>query len=85
MLVGRIALEISDTLVKSEQDSVGSERSIQYRWIRRTGESFVRDRVGILAEIAKVRHQFDRQVLVKLELHVARIGTRRSSRANSAA
>jgi hypothetical protein len=33
----------------------------------------------------KIRHQFNREVLVKLELHMALIGTRRSSCANSAA
>jgi hypothetical protein len=38
-----------------------------------------------VAQAAKIRHQFDREVLVKLKLHIARIGTRRSSCANSAA
>jgi hypothetical protein len=38
-----------------------------------------------VAKAAKIHHKFNRQVFVKLELHIARIGTRRSSCANSAA
>jgi hypothetical protein len=38
-----------------------------------------------VAQASKIRHQFNREVLVKFELHIARIGTRRSSCANSAA
>jgi len=46
---------------------------------------FFADRVGIVAQAPKIRHQFHREVLVKLDLHNARIGTSRSSCANSAA
>jgi hypothetical protein len=38
-----------------------------------------------VAQAAKIRSQFNREVLVKLELHIARIGTRRSPCANSGA
>jgi hypothetical protein len=38
-----------------------------------------------VAQDTKVPHQFNREILVKLELHIVRIGTRRSSCANSAA
>jgi len=85
MLRNRVALEISDTLVKREQDPISGKGGIHNRWICRTAKSFAGDRVGIVAEAAKIRHQFHREVLVKLELHLARIGTRRSSCANSAA
>jgi hypothetical protein len=85
MLMNRVALEISDTLVEREQDMIGSEGGIQNCWVRRTAKCFVGDRVGFVAQPAKIRHQFHREVLVKLELHIVRIGTRRSSCANSAA
>src|SRR5450759_1332294 len=85
MLVNRVALEIGDTLVEREQNPIGSKGGIHYCWVCRTAKSFFADRVGIVAQTAKIRHQFHREVLVKLELHNARIGTRRSSCANSAA
>ncbi len=85
MLVNRVALEIGDTLVEREQDPIGGERGIHYRRVRRTAKSFFGDRIGIVAQAAKIRHQFEREVLVEFELHRARIGTRRSSCANSAA
>ncbi len=56
-----------------------------YGWVCRTAKSFVHDRVGVVAQGPKIRHEVNREVLVKLELHIARIGTRRSSCASSAA
>jgi len=85
MLVSRVALEIGDTLVEREQDPIGGKGGIHNCRVCRTAKSFARDCVGIVAQAAKIRHQFNREVLVKLELHIARIGTRRSSCANSAA
>ena len=85
MLMNRVAPDICDTLVEREQDPIGGKGGIQNRWVCRTAESFVGDRVGIVAKAAKIHHKFNRQVFVKLELHIARIGTRRSSCANSAA
>ena len=85
MLVNRVALEIGDTLVEREQDPIGSKGGIHNCWVCRTAKSIVGDRVGIVSQAAKVRHQFNREVLVKLEVHIARIGTRRSWCANSAA
>ena len=85
MLVSRVALEIGDTLVEREQDPIGSKGRIHNCWVCRAAKAFVGDRVGIVAQAPKIRHQFNREVLVKLELHIARIGTRRSSCANSAA
>jgi hypothetical protein len=38
-----------------------------------------------VTQTPKIRHQFNREVLVKLEFHIALIGTRRSSCAYSAA
>jgi hypothetical protein len=38
-----------------------------------------------VAQAAKIVSEFNREVLVELDLHIARIGTRRSSCANSAA
>ena len=71
--------------LSSEQDPIGSKGSIHNCWICRAAKSFVGDRVGIMAQVSKIRHQFNGEVLVKLEPHIARIGTRRSSCANSAA
>jgi hypothetical protein len=85
MFMDRLALEIGDTLVEREQDPIGNKGGIHNCWVCRTAKSFVGDRVGIVAQAATIRHQFHREVLVKLELHIARIGTRRSSCANSAA
>ena len=85
MLVNRVALEIGDTLVECQQDPIGGESGIHYRRVRRAAKPFAGDRIGIVAQAAKIRHQFDREVFVKFELHRARIGTRRSSCANSAA
>jgi hypothetical protein len=85
MLVNGVALEIGDTLVQREQDPIGSQGGIYNCRVCRTAKSFVGDRVGIVAQAAKIRHQFNREVLVKLELHSSRIGTRCSSCANSAA
>ena len=85
MLMNRVALEIGDTLVEREQDPIGGKGGIHYCWVCRTAKSFAGDRVGIVAQAAKIRHQFHREVLVKVELPIARIGTRRSSCANSAA
>ena len=85
MLMNRVALEIGDTLVEREQDPIGSNGGIDNCRVCRTAKSFAGGRVGIMAQSAKIRHQFNREVLVKLELHLARIGTRRSSCANSAA
>src|ERR1035437_3744008 len=84
MLVNRVALEIGDTLVEREQDPTGGKGGIHYCWVCRTAQSFAGDRVGIVAEAGKIRHQFHGEVLVKLELYIARIGTSRSSCANSA-
>jgi hypothetical protein len=85
LLVNRVALEIGDTLVEREQDPVGSKGGIHDCRVCRSAKSFVGHRVGIVAQATKIRRQFHREVLVKLELHIARIGTRRSSCANSAA
>jgi hypothetical protein len=85
MLMNRVALEISDALVKCEQDPISGKGGIHNGRVCRAAKSFVGDPVGIVAEAAKIRHQFHREVFVKLELHIARIGTRRSSCANSAA
>jgi hypothetical protein len=73
MLRNRVALEISETLVKREQDPIGGQSGIHNCWICRTAKSFAGDRVGMVTEAAKIRHQFHRKVLVKLELHIARI------------
>ena len=62
-----------------------AESGIHHCRIRRATKPFAGNRVGIVAQAAKIRHQFNREVFVKLELHIARIGTRRSSCANSAA
>jgi hypothetical protein len=85
MLVNRIALEIGDTLVEREQDPIGRKGGIHNCWVRRTAKSFAGDGVGIVAQAAKIVSEFNREVLVELDLHIARIGTRRSSCANSAA
>ena len=85
MSMNRVALEISYTLVEREQDPIGCKGGIHNCWVCRAAESFVSDRIGIVAQAVKIRHQFNREVLVKLELHIARIGTSRSSCANSAA
>jgi hypothetical protein len=85
MLVQRIALQISDALVEREQDPIGCDGGIHNCRILCALKSFVVDSVDIVAEAAEVRSQVNRQVLIKLELHVVRIGTRRSSCASSAA
>jgi len=85
MSVGRVALEIGDTLVEREQDPVGGEGGIHNRRVRGAAKSFDGDAIGIVAQDAKIPHQFNREIHVKLELHIVRIGTRRSSCANSAA
>ena len=85
MLRNRVALEIGDTLVESEQDPIGGEGGIHNCRIRCAAKSFAGDGIGIVAQDTKVPHQFNREILVKLELHIVRIGTRRSSCANSAA
>jgi hypothetical protein len=85
MLVKRVALEIRDALVEREQDPIGGGSGIHNCRVSRAAKSFVGDRVGIVTQTTKIRHQFNREVLVKLELHIALIGTRRSSCANSAA
>ncbi|HYW42463.1 MAG TPA: hypothetical protein VE959_06375 [Bryobacteraceae bacterium] len=85
MLVNRVALEIGDTLVERKQDPIRSKGGIHNCWVCRAAKSFVDDRVGVVAQAAKIRGQFNWEVLVELELHIARIGTRRSSGANSAA
>ena len=36
-------------------------------------KSFADGRLGIVAQAAKIRHQFNRKVFVKLDLHIARI------------
>ena len=85
MLVNRISLEIGDTLIERKQDPIGNGGGINNYWVCRTAESFLGDCVAIVAQAAKIPHQFNWEILVKLELHNARIGTRRSSCANSAA
>ena len=85
MLVKRVALEIRDALVEREQDPIGGGGGIHNCRVCRAAKSFIGDRVGIVTQNTKIRHQFNREVLVKLELHMALIGTRRSSCANSAA
>ena len=80
-----VALGIGDTLVEPEQDPIGSECGVHNRRVCLAAKSFAGDRVGIVAQAAKIGHQFHREVLVKLELHIALIGTRRSSCASSAA
>ena len=85
MLVKRVSLEIRDALVEREQDPIGGAGGIHNCRVCGATKSFVGDRVGIVTQTTKIRHQFNREVLVKLELHIALIGTRRSSCANSAA
>jgi hypothetical protein len=50
--MNRVALEISDTFVKREQDPIGGKGGIHNCWICRTAKSFAGDRVGIAAEAA---------------------------------
>ena len=85
MLVNRVSLDISDPLVEREQDPIAREGGIHNCGVCRATKSFIDDCVGVVAQIAKIRRQFERKVLINLELHIARIGTRRSSCANSAA
>jgi len=85
MLLNRIAPEIGDALVEREQDPICSAAGIHDCRVRSAAESFIGDRVGVVAQAAKILRQLNREVLVKLELHIALIGTRRSSCANSAA
>ena len=85
MLMNRVALEIGDTLVEREPDPIGGKGGTHNHWVCGAAEPSIGDRVGIVAQAAKIRHQFNREVFVKLELHIARIGTSRSSCANSAA
>ena len=85
MLVSRVALKIRDTLVERDQYPIGGEGRIHDCRVCCAAKPFVDDRVGIVAQDAKIFHQFHREVLVKLELQNARNGTRRSSCANSAA
>ena len=70
---------------KTNQHPADGEGRIHNCRVCGAAKSFVDDRVGIVAQDAKILHQFHREVFVKLELHIARIGTRRSSCANSAA
>src|SRR5208283_1786553 len=85
MLSSRIASEIGDALVEREQDPTGSAGGVHNCRVRSAAKSFIGDRVGIVAQAAKILRQLNREVFVKLELHIALIGTRRSSCANSAA
>ena len=85
MSMNRVALNICDTLVEREQDPIRGKGGIHNGWVCRTAESFVGDCVGIVAKAAKIHYKFNRKVFVKLKLHIVRIGTRRSSCANSAA
>ncbi len=85
MLLKRVPLEIGYPLIEREQDPIGGKGRIHNCRVCRTAKSFAGDRVGIVTQTAKIRHQFNREVLIKLELHSALIGTRRSSCANSAA
>lgn len=89
MVLNWISPKVGDAFVERKQYPIGSEGGIDNCIdncpVRSTAKAFVGDRVGIVAQAAKVRHQFNGEVLVELEVHIARIGTRRSSCANSAA
>jgi hypothetical protein len=56
MFMNRVPLEIGDTLVKREQDPIRSKGGIHNCWICRTAKSFAGDRVGIVAQAAKIRY-----------------------------
>lgn len=79
ILVCRVSLEIRNALVEREQNAIRSESGINDRWVFRTTKSFVDNRVSLMAQVAEIRRQFHREVLIKLEPHDALIGTRRSS------
>jgi hypothetical protein len=85
MLTKWAASSIADTLVEREEDPIGGNGGIQNCRVRRTAKSFVGDRIGVVAQAAEIRRQFNREVLVQLELPIALIGTRTSSCASSAA
>jgi hypothetical protein len=81
----RILLEVGDAFVGRKQDPSFGESRFDDDRVLGSAKPLVAYRAGVVAQVAKVCCQFDRQVFVYLELHDALIGAKRSSWANSAA
>jgi len=85
VVVNWILLEIGDALVQRKENPLLSSHNLHQHRILRTGELLIEDGLRIMAQLAKVGHEFTGQILVNLELHDALRGSKRSSCANSAA
>jgi len=85
MVLGWIRADIGDPLVQREENPAVVTDSAKDDGVRCSRESFVPDRVGLMAGGAQVVEQLGGKVLVQLDFHAGRSGRRLSSRASSAA
>ena len=74
-----------DAFVESEQNAVRGARGLHDCRVFRSAKSLAQDRIGVVRELAKIVSEFRGKILVNLEVHFARSGTRLSSCASSAA
>ncbi len=85
MVLGWIRANIGDPLVQREEHPAVVTDPVEDDGVRRGRESFVPDRVGLMAGGAQVVEQLGGKILVQLDFHAGRSGRRLSSRASSAA
>src|ERR1039458_9015557 len=85
MFAGRKPANIRDAFVESEQNAVRGARGLHDCPVFRSAKSLAQDRIGVVRELAEIVGEFRGKILVNLEVHFARSGTRLSSCASSAA
>ena len=85
MFAERISKQVGDAFVQSHQNPIRCARRLDDSGILCAAKPLVQDGIGIVPQVAEVVAEFNWKVLIELEFHVARMGTKRSSRASSAA
>jgi len=85
MFVSGIPQKASYTFIQSHQNPPGSSGGLYYNHIVCSYQPFDMNRIGVVPEPHEIVRKFSRKVLIQLESHFVRIGTRRSSCASSAA
>src|SRR2546427_11227035 len=85
MFVNRVLQQAGNTFVESQQDATRGSSSLQHRSVFCPRESLLNDAIGVVPKPPEIIREFPRQILIELKSHFPRIGSKRSSFANSAA
>ena len=80
-----VAKRLAMPLSKVIQDTSRRPSSPDNGGIFCADQSFAMDGIGLVSNAREIIRKFFRKILIQLESHLARIGTRRSSCASSAA